>query len=178
MRRILCLFASPIASTPPIAFGAGTFKGTAGIVEKQHQTERSVVLEDVRLGRHAGYDRIVFEFRHGSMPGYHIEYIDKPAYSCGSGEAVWLAGDGWLRVSFDATQAHDDQGRSTVGYRGRVVNLPIVKEVQNTCDFKGEGTWVLGVSSPNNYRVLKLKHPTRLVVDIKHEPPSSRLTPP
>jgi D-alanyl-D-alanine dipeptidase len=98
--------------------------------------------------------------------------------ACGSGEAVWLAGDGWLRVSFDATQAHDDQGRSTVAYRGRVVDLPIIKEVQNTCDFGGEVTWVLGVSSPNHYRVLELKHPTRLVVDIKHELPSIRLTPP
>ncbi len=178
MRQMLCLFASLTASTLPIAFGAGTFEGTAGIVEKQHQTEQSVVLEDVRLGQHAGYDRTVFEFRHGSMPGYHIEYIDKPTYSCGSGEAVWLAGDDWLSVSFDATQAHDDQGHATVAYRGRVVDLPIVKEVQNTCDFEGEVTWVLGVSSPNHYRVLELKHPTRLVIDIKHQPPSIRLTPP
>jgi hypothetical protein len=178
MKRTLCLFASLTASILSTASGPDAFKGTAGIVEKQHRTEQLVILEDVRLGQHAGYDRIVFEFRQDEMPGYHIEYVDKPTYSCGSGEAVWLAGDGWLRVRFDATQAHDDQGRSTVAYRGRVVDLPIVKEIQNTCDFEGEVTWVLGVSSPNHYRVLELKHPTRLVVDIKHEPPSIRLTPP
>ena len=178
MKRTLCLFTSLTASALPVVFGLGTFEGTAGIVEKQYRTERSVVLEDVRLGRHAGYDRIVFEFRRNAMPGYHIEYVDKPAYRCGSGEAVWLAGDGWLSVRFDATQAHDDQGHSTIDYRERVVDFSILREVQNTCDFEGEMTWVLGVSSPNHYRVLELKQPTRLVLDIKHEPPSSRLTPP
>ena len=168
MKRVLCLFTSLTASALPVVFGLSTFKGTAGIVEKQDRTERLVVLEDVRLGRHAGYDRIVFEFMQDEMPGYHIEYVDKPTYSCGSGEVVWLAGDGWLRVRFDTAQAHDDQGRSTVAYRGRVVDLPVIKEVQNTCDFEGEMSWVLGVSSPNHYRVLELKQPTRLVLDIKH----------
>jgi hypothetical protein len=31
--------------------------------------------------------------------------------------------------------------------------------------------WVMGVSSPNKYRVLELKSPTRLVIDVKHNRP-------
>lgn len=127
-------------------------------------------MADVRVGQHTGYDRVVFEFKWGPMPSYHIEYIDKPAYSCGSGEAIWLEGDGWLSVHFSAAQAYDDQGRSTVNERVRQVKFLIIQEVQNTCDFEGEVTWVLGVSSPNAYRVLELKQPTRLVIDIKHKP--------
>ncbi|MBA2378972.1 MAG: hypothetical protein H0V76_05295, partial [Blastocatellia bacterium] len=44
-----------------------------------------------------------------------------------------------------------------------------VKDLKITCDFEAEVTWVAGVASPNRYRVLELKAPTRLVVDIKHK---------
>jgi len=43
-----------------------------------------------------------------------------------------------------------------------------VKELISTCDFEAEVEWVAGVASPNRYRVLELRNPTRLVVDIKH----------
>lgn len=147
---------------------ADVFKGTAGSIEKRYQVERVVILEDMRLGRHPSYDRIVFEFQQNAPTSYRIEYVDKPVYQCGSGEAVWLAGDGWLSITFWPAQAHDARGQSTVADRGQLLDLPVIRELQNTCDFEGELSWVLGVSSPNKYRVLELRSPTRLVVDIQH----------
>lgn len=169
MTRAFCLFALLTALPFLIAAGiASASEWTTGIVEKRYRPDSLVTLEDVRLGQHSGYDRIVFEFRRGAVPGYRIEYVDKPTYSCGSGKAVWLAGDGWLRISFDSTRAHDDRGQSTVDFRRRDLNLPTIKEAYNTCDFEGEVAWVLGVSSPNRYRGFELKRPARLVVDIEH----------
>jgi hypothetical protein len=126
-------------------------------------------MREVRSATHPGYDRVVFEFDRDEMPTYHLEYIDKPVRACGSGDTVPLAGDGWLEVRFTDAQAHTPEGEPTIKDRTRSPNLPVVKDLKITCDFESEVTWVAGVSSPNRYRVLELKSPTRLVVDIKHK---------
>jgi hypothetical protein len=122
----------------------------------------------MRTGRHDGFDRIVFEFR-GELPGYHIEYIDKPVRSCGSGDVVPLAGDAWLQVRFEPANAHTDDGKPTLAFREIAAKMPTVLELKSTCDFEAQVEWVAGVSSPRRYRVLELTSPTRLVVDIKHK---------
>lgn len=143
------------------------FEGTAGITDKKPQSGETAILAAIRTGRHPDFDRIVFEFSN-ALPGYHIEYIDKPVRSCGSGEVVPLAGDGWLEVRMMPSAAHTEMGEPTVSNRSLKVDLPIVKELRSTCDFEADVTWVAGVSSPNRYRVLELSDPSRLVIDIKH----------
>lgn len=145
------------------------FNGTAGITEKKNPNVTAVaILHDVRSARHGTYDRVVFEFKGSEMPTYHIEYIDRPVRACGSGDVVSFAGDGWLDVRFSDAQAHTPEGYPTIKDRSRSPNLPIVKDLKITCDFEAEVTWVMGVSSPNRYRVLELSNPTRLAIDIKH----------
>jgi hypothetical protein len=143
------------------------FVGTAGITEKPKGTENPALLKAVRFGGHPGFDRAVFEFA-SVTPGYHIEYVDKPVYQCGSGEAVPVRGDGWLLVRFDRTNAHTDQGKPTIGNSEAKPGLSMLKEAEMICDFEADVQWVLGVSSPNRYRVLELKDPARIVIDIKH----------
>ncbi|HYP25984.1 MAG TPA: hypothetical protein VE262_04630 [Blastocatellia bacterium] len=144
------------------------FKGTAGIVEKRKPGQSLGVLKAVRTASHPNFDRVVFEFEGDAVPGYKLEYVDKPVRQCGSGEAVAVEGDGWLNVTFTPAQAHTEAGQATVEDRERRLNLKILKELESICDFEGEVAWVLGVSSPNVYRVLELAGPARLVVDIKH----------
>jgi len=48
------------------------------------------------------------------------------------------------------------------------LNLPVLSELELTCDFEAVVTWVLGVESPNRYRIRELNGPPRLVIDIKH----------
>jgi hypothetical protein len=144
------------------------FEGTAGITEEKNEIAYgSAILREVRTGEHTNFDRIVFEFDGREVPGYHIEYIDKPVHQCGSGDVVALAGDGWLEVRM-YTQAHDENGRPTVAVRELAPNHKTVKELKQTCDFEGEVTWVAGLASPNKYGVLELKNPARLVIDVKH----------
>jgi hypothetical protein len=140
---------------------------TAGRVNVQRSNLKPVTLREVREGLNEGFDRVVFQFDGEQVPGYQLEYIDKPVIKCGSGDPTELAGQGWLQVRLQPAQAHAD-GKATVTERERKPKLSVIEELELTCDFEGEATWVLGVKKPNKYRVLELKEPTRLVVDVQH----------
>lgn len=157
---------APAAAPEPTP--SGSFEGTAGIVEKKRPDVGVAVLRNVRAASQPGFDRVVFEFEGSVLPGYHVEYVDRPVIQCGSGEPVEVAGDGWLQVRMTPAQAHTEAGEPTVGERERRLALPVVKELQSTCDFEADVTWVLGVASPNRYRVQELSNPARLIVDVRH----------
>lgn len=144
------------------------FEGTAGIVDKERPEASIAVLREVRAARHSRFDRVVFEFEGTDLPGYRLEYVDRPVRQCGSGDVVSVAGDSWLEVRFIPSQAHTDAGEPTVKERERHLDLPVLKEIERTCDFEAHVTWVLGLASPNRYRVVELDEPARLVVDVKH----------
>lgn len=141
---------------------------TLGTEEYRPPPRSMTLLTDVRSARHQDFDRVVFEFRADSRPAYHVQYIDKPVRKCGSGDTTPVAGDAWLEVRFDGVDAHTERGSPTVAERERHVELGVVKELEQTCDFEAQVIWVIGVSRPNKYRVLALEGPQRVVVDIKH----------
>lgn len=140
---------------------------TAGRVDIQRASLQPVTLREVRAARNEDFDRVVFQFDGDQVPGYQLEYIDTPVTKCGSGDPTAIAGQGWLRVRLVPAQAHAD-GKVTVAERERKPALPVLAELEQTCDFEGEVTWVLGVQHPNPYRVMELREPTRLVVDVRH----------
>ncbi|MFY0563409.1 AMIN-like domain-containing (lipo)protein [Archangium lansingense] len=144
-----------------------THEWAAGVVEVKRSTLKPVTLREVRTARNEGFDRLVLQFDGDQVPGYHVEYIDKPVIKCGSGDPTELAGQGWLQVRVQPAQAHEG-AQVTVAERKRKPALPVFQEMELTCDFEGEVTWVLGVKHPNKYRVMELKEPTRLVVDVQH----------
>jgi hypothetical protein len=140
---------------------------TAGVRDQVRTVPRPVTLRDVRVGVNQGFDRVVLEFLGSAVPGYRVEYVDRPVHQCGSGDAVPVAGDAWLAVTLRGTQAHTDQGQATVQQRERRLQMPIVKELEFICDFEGVVELVLGVSRPNRYRITELQNPTRLIIDVQ-----------
>lgn len=140
---------------------------TAGIIDRPQADAPAATLVAVRTGSHEGFDRVVFEFDE-RVPGYHTEYIDRPVRKCGSGKVTQVAGDGWLEVRMYPANAHTEEGRPTVADRERMPNLPVLAELELTCDFEAVVTWVLGVESPNRYQIRELSSPPRLVVDVRH----------
>jgi hypothetical protein len=138
---------------------------TAGIIDERRRNAPTATLVSTRTGMHEGFDRIVFEFDE-RVPGYHIEYIDRPVRKCGSGDVTELAGDGWLEIKIYPARAHTDEGRPTLTEREHILNLPVLLELEMTCDFEGEVIWVAGVASPQRYQVRELNSPPRLIVDI------------
>jgi hypothetical protein len=161
-----------VEPVPPAARDAepAAFEGTPGIQRRTRSGAAPGILRAVRTAEHPGFDRVVFQFD-GSMPGYHIEYIDRPIRECGSGRTLPVAGQGWLRVRLDPARAHelvDGFAQATVASRNRPVDHNVVLQLALTCDFEARVEWVIGVTSPNRYRVLELTEPVRLVVDVLH----------
>ncbi|KFE67971.1 AMIN-like domain-containing (lipo)protein [Hyalangium minutum] len=165
--------AQPPAPAPAPAQGAGVPEDpknrewTAGAVKLKRPEVQMVTLRSVRAARNEGFDRVVFEFDGAQVPGYQLEYVNKPIVKCGSGNETEVAGQGWLQVTLTPAQAHEG-GTATINERERKSALPVIQELEMTCDFEGEVTWVLGNAHPNKYRVMELRDPTRLVVDVQH----------
>jgi hypothetical protein len=138
---------------------------TAGLTAKPGS--EMVTLLEVRTAAHDEFERIVFAFGPGPMPGYRVEYVDRPVRQCGSGEVVDLPGDAWLSIRLEPAQAHTEEGKPTVVERSRVLALENLKALKMICDFEGQVEWVAAASSPQSYRTLELKEPSRLVVDVR-----------
>ena len=126
-----------------------------------------VVLREVRAAGQQGFDRVVFEFEGEDVPGYHVGYVEQ-AIQCGSGEPVEVAGEAVLEVRMTPAQAHTEAGEPTVRDRERRLSLPVVKEIESTCDFEADVTWMLGLTSRKTFRVQTLGNPARLVIDLEH----------
>ena len=141
---------------------------TAGNTSRASRAEGAPVLTGVRTARQPGFDRTVFEFRGNALPGYAIEYVDRPVRQCGSGDVVELPGDAWLKVRFNPSHAHTEAGRPTVEDRDQSPDLALLKRLRLICDYEGYVEWILALAGPNPYRVMELSAPTRLVVDVQH----------
>lgn len=144
------------------------FEGTKGATKVKRDGRAPALLREVRSARHEGFDRVVFEFDGEALPGYRVEYVERPVRQCGSGRAVSLAGDARLRVSLRPAHAHDKRGEPTVAERSRRVALTNLIELKLVCDFEAEVEWALGLSSAGRYRVLELREPARIVLDVEH----------
>jgi hypothetical protein len=121
----------------------------------------------MRTATHDGFDRVVFDLQ-PDIPGYHVEYVDRPTYTCGSGEALFLEGEAWLLIRLQPAQAHTDAGEATIAQRRRTLDLPVIREAAMTCDFEADVSWVFGLTAPGGYRVSELRNPVRLAIDVRN----------
>ena len=160
---------APDSGDAGVALGFPRDSGTAGVTQRPPGPIPPVILRDVRTATHAEFDRVVFAFDGSDLPGYHIEYVDRPVVQCGSGDPVPVAGDAWLAVRIEPANAHEGDTTmvATIRDRNRTLTLPNLRQLVLTCDFEAQVEWVLGLRSPNRYRVLELTNPTRLVVDVR-----------
>lgn len=146
---------------------AEPFEGARDPVEVPDPIEPGVpVLMDVRTGLHDDFDRVVFEYD-GHMPGYRVEYVSAPIMQCGSGIEEPVDGTAFLQVLMSFAAARDETG-ATFDLMEILPALPSIVEVQVICVFEGNVTWVLGLTSEQDFRVFTLEDPSRVVVDVAH----------
>lgn len=157
-----------ISLTPPVQ--DTTFAGTTDPIHRERVGPPVATLRAVRAAEHSRYDRVVFEFSDGPLPGYHIEYTDRALQQCGSGDEVSPASAVRLLVRLQPAQAHDDRGSATIAERQRTLTLPNLKELRIICDFEGRVEWLVGLAVRAPYQLRELAEPTRLVLDVGHEP--------
>jgi hypothetical protein len=126
--------------------------------------EWDLVLTDVRVGEHEGFDRIVLEFTGTGVPGWSVGWVDRARLD-GSGEAVDLDGEATLDVYASGTTWPVD------GYYDGPQRLePDGGEVDDVYvggTFEGYTQVLAGIDSPPSpVRVFALPDPPRLVVDV------------
>jgi hypothetical protein len=147
--------------------GAGTTS-----VTRPPAGEETALLEGIALGRHEGFDRIVFRFRNG-IPGYRVEYVRPPLREDGSGSRVEVAGDAFVVVRMEPASGFDlTTGEGELVYTGprRVSGsgLSVVREAVRTGDFEAVLSWAVGLADRVDFRVITLDDPARIVVDFRN----------
>lgn len=154
---------SPTPDPEPVV--APPFPRTTALQHDRGSGPWELVLDQVRVGEHPGFDRIVVELTGAGVPGWAVQYVDRPRLD-GSGEHVSVAGDAFL----DIYASHTTWSPSDL-YDGPT-RLPArdstgVDEVYVVGTFEGDTQVIAGVrGGARPFRVFTLSDPARLVVDV------------
>lgn len=157
-------------ATTTTAAAGGRFSTTPVSVAGQQRGLLAGVTAEV-AGDH---ERVTFTFE-GPLPGYRVEYTQRPLVEDGSGDEVAIDGDAVLSVHFEPASGADlsgDQLRMTyTGPRRIQANLAVVREVVRVTDFEANLDWAVGLAGEVPFRVQTLRGPPRVVVDFEAPSP-------
>lgn len=131
-------------------------------------------LLNVRGGRHACFDRLVFDFA-GRPTGYSAGYVTQVVTPGESGEIVPLRGSARLRITI-TSPAYDDSGNPTYQPANRAELVSVTgwrtfRQVAWAGSYESESTVGLGVRARLPFRMFVLTGPgsgSRIVVDVAH----------
>ena len=126
-----------------------------------------VGVTDVRVGRHDGFDRVVFEVGGEGTPGWDVRYVDAPS-SQGSGAGVAVAGEAVLQVTLTGTGYPGDTGVEEWAGPSplRTGGTEVVTEVVWDGTFEGSSVAFVGTSDRAPFRVYLLDGPARVVLEV------------
>jgi hypothetical protein len=124
---------------------------------------------DIRIGRHDGFDRVVFEVAGTGHPGWDVRYVDE-ASGQGKGDNIPVEGRAILQVTITGVGYPTETGIEE--YDGSA-NLPgngteIVTEVVWDTTFEGTSVAFVGTTEQTPFRVYLLEAPVRVVLDVVH----------
>ena len=111
-----------------------------------------------------GVERVTITFDAG-LPGYRVAWVDAPI-RCGSGETAEIDGAAWLEVRMTPAVAHTEEGKPLVGPIA-IEPGTVVKDLEPTCDFEAEVTWIVGANRKVPFATRELLDPQRLEIDFK-----------
>lgn len=128
------------------------------------------LLTGVRVGRHEGFTRLVFDFREPTFPNWEVSYVPGPIEGMVEPEGGWVEGEAFLVARFQPSGTADLSGDEVVmiydGPRridvgaGSVVQLLIVE------DFEANLWWAIGLTGEKPFTVGTLVGPPRIFIDI------------
>ena len=127
-------------------------------------------LRSVTITGGDGFDRAVVEFGTDTpFPGYRIVWGDSAVTGCPAQVSPELAGTPTLLVRFEPASARDDTGRPTVTETSRSPALPMLATARLLCERNDHLIWGFGTVAPTRFRVVELRTPPRLLIDLLHE---------
>ena len=138
--------------------------GTARVTGPGRAVEGDTSIREVSVGRHAGFDRVVFRSQ-GGLPSWRVEYVPR-VFKDGSGDPVPLDGAADLQLVFQGTA-----WTTTPSVQPELApRYPALRQVAGAAEFEGTLTFGLGQATRAGVRAYALTGPDRLVVDLKHPP--------
>lgn len=167
---VLAVAALPVGAVavPAVAGQSASCATAWGSLPEASSVRGAGVLANVRTGRHACFDRVVFDVK-GAPSWLRVQYVPD-VYTVGEGARVPLRGGAKLEIVL-AVPSYDDNGRST--YRpanpkelSNVNGYRTFRQVATAGSFEGETTIGLGVRARLPFRVFTLDR--RVVVDVAH----------
>jgi len=143
-------------------------------VEGAAAGSETALLERIAVGRHEGYDRVVFQFKN-DLPGYRVEYVEPPLKEDGSGKSVSVSGNAVVMVRMEPASGFDlNTAEGVMVYKGpkRIegasAGTSVVQELVRTGDFEAVLSWAIGLSDKVDFRVTTATSPARLIVDFRN----------
>ncbi|QGU04856.1 AMIN-like domain-containing (lipo)protein [Corynebacterium comes] len=167
-------YTAPSSDTAPPSQASATERplGQPDLAPKTREvtgTGNPTLLENIRSGRHQGFDRVVFDLSDGEEPGWRVDYVDE-AMQQASGLPVDVEGDALLHVVITNTTYPFELGIEDPFEPGTYPGAGVVNEVAYTGIFEGHTESYIGLDRELPYSVTLLSNPTRLVIDVEHLP--------
>jgi hypothetical protein len=169
MRLVVCAAAALLITLLHPAAYAATQPGFSTQPRvTEHPPAGFAKLVGLRAGRHATYDRVVFQLD-GPIPSYYSVRYVPVVHLDGSGDPLRLRGTAFLEVVIRAP-THDQNYRPVLTPTRLRPEFPALREVDVPGSFEGQTTAGIGVTHRVGFRVLELANPTRIVIDLAHPP--------
>lgn len=178
---VLAVAAVPVGAVAvPSAAGAKTVAASStacptgwGSLPKANTFVTGGILAAVRTGRHACFDRVVFDIA-GRSPGYGARYVPE-VYHAGAGHLVPLRGRARLEILLGVREFDDDGHWAyqppNEGELANVTGYRTFRQIAYAGSTEG-AAWVgIGLRARLPYRIYTLPGPgsgTRVVVDVAH----------
>lgn len=138
--------------------------------ERTHSdaTGYELTIQDVRVGTHGGYDRVVFEFGGTGDPGWTIQYEPDPRHQASGYPFDKVPGsNAYLQVMIHGTPMGlmwPDHMMQT-GLMGKGAGN--IKDVMNGSAFEGDSQFIVNLDEEKPFHVFVMHNPTRLVIDFQ-----------
>lgn len=127
-------------------------------------------ITDIRVGTHAAYDRVVFEFTDG-LPEASLELAQPPFTHDASGMPIEVDGSSFLRLTMRGGTKQTEEGTSSYdGPTEFAAGFPTLVHLVEGGDFEAQSTWYIGLTAEACVRVITLTDDgaPRLVIDVEH----------
>ncbi len=133
---------------------------------------RQALLSRVEAVADGRVDRITFEFE-GALPGYRVEFVERPVIQDGSGDEIEVKGAAVLGVHFEAASGFDLSGEGRQVYQGPTrldLTTRVVLDVVRVSDFEANLDWAIGLDVKSPFRVRTESAPNRVIVEVEAPP--------
>ena len=124
-------------------------------------------LQDITTLEGGTFDRVIFHLGEGGIPGYQIAWTDSATVNCETKEPVNVAGEEKLQVRLTSLSSVPTAIKTL---DPRYTNL---QALAPSCLIEGSIEYTFGAREQTQVRVIELRAPRRLVVDVRHDPPSN-----